>query len=128
MDLPVINIPADRQPGFWTSPNMTKDIDWTFISDSDILIKSGQFKDIVYRYNKVKIYEKEVDGEMTGVLEFDFTIKSVHEEYSSRVTEALEKDQDFQKLAGDILCTLLQNDEIRIGEEKINGETGNDNT
>ena len=101
---------------------MIQDIDWTFSGDSNILIKTGLYKDTVYRYNKVKIYEKEINGELSGVLEFEFDIISARDDISDEARISLEKDPQFQSVVGDILCDLLQNDEIRIGEEKIDGE------
>lgn len=127
------NIPADKQEGFWTSPGtetkeLIENIDWVFLNDSNILVKTGKFEGISYRYNKVRLFEKEIDGNPAGVLEFDFTITSVHDDYSRQVTEAFEQRSDFQALAGDILCSLLESDEIRIGEEEPNGEIGRNDT
>jgi hypothetical protein len=68
------------------------------INSAPILIKTGDFKDVVYHYSNVKLEKEATDG--SGILEFGYSILKGDE-------EQLITNLDFQTNIGDILLSMI---------------------
>jgi hypothetical protein len=99
---------------FWKKPKLNKKTyvegqDYEFVpAEEDLLtvkLLTGKFKNVVYFYGSVSIAEEGQNAKLS----FDYTIID-----SGRYTvESLTDDQDFSRILGDILVTI-----ITVEEEK----------
>lgn len=91
---------------------MQENIDYNFVERLEselysIKILTGDFADVVYTYGKVSI--KEENGQ--GILSYDFRI----EESNELLESELNSSEKFKNTLGDILVSILENQEFGIG-------------
>lgn len=75
-------------------------------------ITEGDFKDVVYYYGEVKI-EEDIENDNARLV-FDYQIDKGNEMYS---IEELQDSVEFNDLMGDILVTILEQQNNEDGEE-----------
>jgi len=99
---------------WWKNQKMFKEsVDFVFVDSDDknvtgIHIIKGNYKDVLYHYNKVRIIE---EGEIAR-LQFGFTIidPGIHD------PDELTNDEEFSIIMGDILKNILN---AKIRDEEI---------
>lgn len=69
-------------------------------------LQEGKFEDVIYYYGEVKIEEDEEND--TAYLNFKFQVAKGNDTYN---VDELNESSEFKTLIGDILATLLDNED-----------------
>lgn len=80
-----------------------------------VKVTKGKYENVLYKYNKVSFQEDD-DGNETATISFDVTVLD-------GIVEP--KNEEFDKLCGDILVDILRN-ALESGEYEIGGNTDTD--
>jgi hypothetical protein len=75
-----------------------------------VKLLTGEYSGVIYTYGQVKITEDEERD--TARVVFQFKI----EEVSEHITIDLNKDPIFKDYIGDLLCSILEENEFKIGK------------
>lgn len=114
------DIPASSQSCFWTPPETLSEAkDYVFIEHDSlekhcsVKLLTGPYIGVIYTYGNVKIQEIENDnGETQGHLSYAFKIT----EPGLFSIEDLRSNENFKNYIGQILETILNSQEIKIGD------------